>query len=223
MRRLLVLCLVVLTPVLAAKAQDLQQNDSASRNVVTYAPSEPAAAPATPQVVAGGSGVGNWEFALGYQYNDLHLTYAPVDNGQAFHTSGYTVSFTRFFDSWFGIEAATGFGFGNTGTTTYPHQNHASLDVKSLFAGAGPHISFRTNSRLEPWGHGLVGVEHLRFTQNGGPLSGNSTVGWLAGGGLDIHVSSRFAIRGEGDYLGTQFFGSSHRNLQVVAGVVMSF
>jgi opacity protein-like surface antigen len=221
MQRLLVLCLVVvLTPVFAAKAQDQHQNDSPSENVVTYAAPEPAAAPASPQIfTASGAGVGNWEVSLGYQFNDLHLLDAKYDNGSAFYTSGYNVSVTHFWN-WFGIEAQTGFGYGNTDATTAPK----NLDIKSLFIGAGPHIAIRgSGSRWEPWGHGLVGLEHFRFTQNGGPLGKNSTVGWLVGGGVDYHISNRLAIRGEGDFLGTEFFSTTHRNLEIVAGVVMSF
>ena len=116
------------------------------------------------RVYAGsGSGAGNWEISLGYQFNDYHLLHSPVDNGQAFHTSGYNVGFTRFFNNWFGIEAQTGFGYGTTGTGTVP----TGQKFKSLFAGAGPHISFRNDSRWEPWGHGLVGIEHFRFPYGG--------------------------------------------------------
>jgi opacity protein-like surface antigen len=229
MRRLLVLCLVVLTPVLAAKAQDVPQSETADKNVVTYAPAEPAAAPASPQVFTGtASGSGDWEISIGYQFNEYHLQDIPVDNGRGFRTNGYNVGFTRFINNWFGIEGAAGFGFGKTGTTTVP----ANQTFKSLFVGGGPHIAFRSDSRLEPWVHGLVGLEHFRFPQGGSPQGGslgdrtlgsNSTLGWLAGGGLDYHLDSRIAIRGEGDYLGTQFFGHGHRNLQVVAGVVFSF
>ncbi len=219
MRRLLVLCLVMLTPVLAAKAQDLKDNDSGSQNVVTYAAPQPAATPAaaaaTPQIfAASGAGPGTWEFSLGYQFNELHL-----NPNEGFHTSGYNVSFTRFFGNWFGIEGQTGFGYGKTGTGTVPN----NMEVRTLFAGGGPHISFRGNSRVEPWAHGIVGWEHYRFNANGGPLYKNSSVGWLVGGGIDYHLSGRLALRGEGDYLGTQFFSSSHRNLEIVGGFVMTF
>ena len=69
------------------------------------------------------------------------------------------------------------------------------------------------------------GLHHFRFTQSGGPffLGSNSTVGWLVGGGLDIHMGERVALRGEADYLGTHYFDKHQRNYQIIAGLVFNF
>jgi len=199
MRRLLVLFLVVFIPVLGATAQE---------NVVTFAP--PAAA-ATPQLFS--SDYPTWQLAIGYQLNGDSLI-----PGRRFRTHGYNVSAVRYFNDWFGAEAQIGFGFGNTGQATVP----PNLTAKSVFFGGGPRIAFRNDSRWEPWGHGVVGLFHFRFTQTA-TLGSNSTLGWLAGGGLDYHMNDRWAIRAQGDYLGTRFFGTNHRNYQVVSGIVLNF
>ena len=196
-------------------AQDVQSSDASVQNVVTYASPEPAATPAPPQVLA--SSEYKWQLAVGYQFTDFHLQHAPIANGTAFHNSGYNVSFVRYFNDWFGLEGQGAFGFGHTGSTTTPN----NLVVKSLFVGAGPRFAMRGH-RVEPWGHGLVGLEHFRFSQTANGFGSNSTVGWLAGGGVDFLINERLAIRGEADYLGTQFFGASHRNLQIVFGLVMN-
>jgi opacity protein-like surface antigen len=209
MRRLLFLFLATLIPVLTATAQE---------NVVSFAP--PAAA-ATPQI--GGSDYAKWQIAIAYQYNSYRLFGKQANSNltSRFHTNGYNISVARYFNDWFGAEAQIGFGFGNTGTTTFPNK----LVAKSVFVGGGPRIAFRNSSRLEPWGHGVVGLHHFRFTQSGGPffLGSNSAVGWLAGGGLDIRVSERVALRGQADYLGTHYFDTHQRNYQIIAGLVFNF
>jgi hypothetical protein len=174
---------------------------------VTFAPPEPAAA----QGPSSSSDL-NWQVAVGYQFNGIHL-YATD-----FHTSGFNVSLARYFGNFFGIEVQTGAGFGNTGTTTFP----ANLSARSVFVGGGPRFAVRNTGRIEPWGHAVLGDEHFRFSQTTGP-STMSAFGWLAGGGVDLHASPRTAIRFEGDYFGTRFFGVNQRNYQVVAGLAFNF
>ena len=212
MNKIVLLSLAILVPAFAVSAQSSQneQDQSPLKNVVTYAPP---AAPAQPPKSSDPSDFPTWEMSLGYQFNGYRV-FTPSD----FHTSGFNVSFTRFLNNWFGLEGNLGFGFGHTGAQTIPN----NLSVKTLFVGAGPHLAYRSTSRLEPWGHGLVGLEHMRFTQTA-TFGTESTVGWMVGGGLDIHMNDLAALRFEGDYLGTQFFSASHRNYQFVAGVVFSF
>jgi opacity protein-like surface antigen len=212
MRKLLIVVLAVFVPVLAASAQDLNTQDQS--NVASVASATPAAA--APQV--SGYAFPDWQVSLGYQYNSLKIN-DNTGNGSTFHTNGINASLTRYFKDWLGLEAQVGIGFGNTRATTFPN----SLDAKSVFIGGGPHIAYRNKSRFEPWGHALFGMEHFRFTQTGGVLGSNTAFGWMGGGGLDYHFNSRMAIRGEGDYLGTHFFGATQTNFQAVAALVVNF
>ena len=214
MRSFLVVCLLVFTSACAALAQDSQNGNASAVNVVSYAPAEPAAVPATPQVLSVSDY--KWQLGLGYQFSDFHLQHSPIANAAVFHNSGYNVSVVRYFNDWIGLEGQTGFGFGHTGSTTIPN----NLVIKSTFVGGGPRFAMRGH-RVEPWGHGLVGVEHFRFSQTANGFGSNSTVGWLAGGGVDFLLSDRVGIRVEADYLGTEFFSTNHRNLQIVTGFVM--
>jgi hypothetical protein len=155
-----------------------------------------------------------WQIAIGYQYNRDNLLGSP------FNTHGVNVSLTRFFKRWLGVEAQLGSGFlGNTGQTSTP----PNLDAKSLFVGAGPRFVFRNRTRYEPWAHVLVGLEHYRFSQTGGPLGSNNALAGPAGGGVDIYVIPRAAVRVEADALYSRFFSANQRSFQVVAGVVFNF
>jgi hypothetical protein len=206
----------------ATSAQDANPNagnvpysdeNMASVKTIALVPPEPAAGQGVGGAPAGSSGSRAWQAAFGYQLNGIRLFTAD------FHTNGFNISLARYFDSLFGVEVQTGFGFGNTGSATTPH----NLAAKSVFAGGGPRIAVNRSGRIEPWAHGIVGLEYFRFTQTSPTLGSNSTLGWETGGGVDLNVNAKTAFRVEGDYLGTRFFGLNHSNYQVVVGVAFNF
>ena len=155
-----------------------------------------------------------WNVAVGYQYNRESLL------GSSFNTNGLNISAAHFFDRWFAIEAQLGSGLsGNTGQSS----SLPNLTVKSLFAGAGPRVAYRTHSRYEPWAHLLVGLDHYRFTQSGGSLGSNSSVAGMGGGGMDVYLNPHLALRGGADVVVSEFFSTNQRSLQIVGGVVLGF
>jgi hypothetical protein len=155
-----------------------------------------------------------WQLAIGYQYNRDNLLGSP------FNTHGMNVSIARYFGRWIGVEGQVGGGFlGKTDQTTNP----PNLGVKSVYAGAGPRVVYRNRSRYEPWGHLTVGVEHYRFSQTAGLLGSNTALAGMAGGGLDVYVTPRAAIRVEADSVGSRFFSTNQRSFQIVGGVVFNF
>jgi hypothetical protein len=155
-----------------------------------------------------------WQLAIGYQYNRDNLLGSP------FNTHGVNFSLTRFFGRWLGVEAEAGVGFlGNTGQTSVP----PNLDVKSVFAGAGPKLAFRNHNRFEPWAHVLVGIEHYRFSQTAGVLGSNNALAGPAGGGVDVYFTPHLAFRGEADAVGSRFFSTNQRSFQIIGGLVYNF
>ncbi len=160
-------------------------------------------------------------FRVGVGYQFLHFNVLGV----AFHDNAYNTNFQMHLFDWLtgaegrlavGVEASATAGFGKTtlGTTT--------LDAKSLFVGAGPHISLESRSRFEPWVHGLVGLERLRFTQTD-TLGANKTVGFIIGGGVDIRLMPRLSWRVEGNYVGTNYQSSIQSNFSTGTGIVFNF
>jgi hypothetical protein len=158
-------------------------------------------------------GPSDWQLSVAYQYNRVNLLGTP------FNTNGLNVSFVRFFNSWLGVEAQVGLGFGNTGATTAP----PNLTAKSLIAGGGPRLAWRGHGRIEPWVHGNVGIEHFRFSQTAGVLGANHALAGVAGGGIDFRLTSRTSFRAEADWVGSRFFSTNQRSFQVVSGVVINF
>jgi hypothetical protein len=157
--------------------------------------------------------LGHWQLAIGYQYNRINLTGTP------FNTNGLNTTIVGFLNRWFALEAQVGSGFGNTGTATSP----ANLTAKSLYVGGGARLVYRNRSRFEPWVHGTVGMEHFRFTQNGGLLGNNTSLAESAGGGTDFYLNPRTALRVEADWIGTRFFSVNQRHFQVTTGIVFNF
>lgn len=162
---------------------------------------------------------GCYELGIGYQYQHFNVL------GTTFHNHDYNLNLgMHLFDLVTGgdgrltasLEGAVTGGFGgNTG-------GNPSLKVKSLFLGAGPHIAIENKSRFEPWVHGLVGWERLRYTQT--PTLGvNSALGYMVGGGLDIRLNPRIYWRLQADYLGTHYQSSLQSNYSTGTGFIFYF
>jgi opacity protein-like surface antigen len=155
----------------------------------------------------------NWQISLGYQYGRINLTGTP------YTTHGLNASVTRFFGRWVGIEGEIGTGFGNTGATTTP----SNLNVNSVFAGGGARLALRNRSRIQPWIHAVVGIDHFHFNQTAGVLGTNSSVAFEGGGGIDYMLTNHWAIRGQADVIETHLFATYQRHFQAVGAIVLNF
>lgn len=65
----------------------------------------------------------------------------------------------------------------------------------------GPQVSFKIN-RLSPFVHALFGEASVNHN---GYLTSNSSFSCAAGGGVDFGLTRRFALRGQVDWLHTEF------------------
>ena len=158
---------------------------------------------------------GCFGLGIGYEYEHFNVL------GTTFHNNAYNANLTMHLFDWLtgaegrltvGAEAATHAGFGGK-TNTSP-----SLNAKSLFVGAGPHLAIPSRSRFEPWVHGLVGLERVS-----GPLGASSALGFIIGGGVDIRLSRGVFWRLEGNYVGTNFQSSIQSNYAAGTGLVLYF
>ena len=162
---------------------------------------------------------GCFNLGIGYQYQHFNVL------GTGFHTNGVNVDFGMHL-----IDLITGgdgrLTLGAEGAVTAGFGGHTgginSLDAKTLFVGAGPHVALENTSRFEPWFHGLVGWEHLRFTQTA-TLGSNSALGYMVGGGVDIRLNPKIFWRFQGDYVGTNFQSSLQSNYSTGTGIVLYF
>jgi opacity protein-like surface antigen len=205
MSKFVILCGAILCLSMSAAAQD---------STVAFDASSTAAEPAAPASFSPPDRDA-WQVGAGFQYQHFGVF------GLSFHNLGFNSEVTRYFNNWVGIEGAAEMGWGHTNTTpTVPR----SLVAKSLFVGGGPHIVVSNNSRVEPWGHVLVGLEHFRFTQSGSPsLGSNSAFGFQAGGGIDFKIGGHVNWRVQADYVGSRFQSTIQSNYSFGSGLVFGF
>lgn len=134
-------------------------------------------------------------------------------SGTNFNMSGVGVSATENLNSWFG--GVLDF------STHYGKENGISTNLQTLTYG--PVFTYRKNSRLHPFGHGMVGAarggaDYLNISRP------EYRIALIGGGGLDVVVSPRLALRLiQADYLMTTFNSDHQNNLRLSAGFVFSF
>ena len=145
------------------------------------------------------------EFFGGYSNMEASLSHSQ------FNMHGFDISATENLNSWFGgtLDLSSHFGTDN------------GFEVNNQTLAYGPVFSYRKVKSLVLFGHGLVGV-----TRGGPEYLGISKAEYrfatLAGGGIDLKVSSRLALRLiQGDYVMTRFSGVRQDNVQLSAGLVL--
>ncbi len=135
---------------------------------------------------------------------------------------GFQASVAGNLNNWFGLVAEFG-GAYDTDT------QGSGLKVKStvytyLF---GPRFSRRGGGRVTPFAHALFGGVRGRGEIEGLGMNRVETAngfGMALGGGVDVKLSERFALRViQADYLLTRVDGETTNNARVSAGVVIRF
>jgi hypothetical protein len=202
MRKLVVLCGAFFFLSMTAAAQDAPAALDAS---------SPAAEPAAPATFSPQDRA-PWQVAIGYQYTHYNAL------GQSFHNNGLRTDVTRYLNNWLGLEGVATAGFGHIGAPL-------NIVAKSVFVGGGPHIAAHNNSRYEPWGHVLVGLQHFRFAQTNNVvgLGSHSALGFMGGGGVDLKLGRGVSWRVQADYIGTHFQSATQTNFSFGSGLVFNF
>lgn len=138
--------------------------------------------------------------------------------GGNFH--GFDTSVTGNVNHWFGVTANFSGHKGHEDDGIF-RENQRALSF--LF---GPRFSIRKSKRVTPFVYALFGGVNFRVTllASGQRLASASDTGFnmALGGGLDVKVNDRLAIRAfQLDYLRPNFFGESHNRGRLAFGVVL--
>lgn len=119
---------------------------------------------------------------------------------------------------WLGLAADFG---GQYTSFTSPDSSERIRTHTFLF---GPRVSARTK-RVTPFAHALVGLAHTdsRAHELGFDFRATDTsFAAGVGGGLDVNVNDRVAVRAfQLDYLRTNFYGESQNNGRITVGLVV--
>ncbi|MBZ5678776.1 MAG: porin family protein [Acidobacteriia bacterium] len=141
----------------------------------------------------------------GYQYS--HLEGGTGANGWNFALNGN-------FNDWFGITADFGGAYASV----------SGISIHNYTYTFGPTLSLRANKGYTPFVHALFGGDQASASFLG--VSGSSSgFAALIGGGVDVNVSPRLAIRAaQADWFMVHSSGStSSKNVRISFGIVARF
>jgi opacity protein-like surface antigen len=132
-------------------------------------------------------------------------------------SAGFQASLTANLNRWFGITGDFGGQYSN-GPDLGPNFNNASAHTSTYEYLAGPRFTKRTE-RINVFAHALVGGATGRTNVRG---FSKSAFAYGGGGGFDIHLNSRIAIRPlQVDYLGS-FADILESNIRIAGGVLIT-
>lgn len=147
-----------------------------------------------------------WELSGGYSNLWAHF------NGSSFRLNGGNVTLTENVNSWFG---------GRFEFNAFQGPE-AGLNVSAYTLTYGPVFAYRRWNRVVPFAHLQIGAIHGSQGYLG--ISQDAFKFALAGGGgVDLGINRRIAVRVQADYLLTRFLGLRQNNLQTSVGLVYRF
>ena len=228
-------CGLVLLFALTARAQ-LNQSDSlllASSDPATTADPSPANAPvasipaysaasaSAPAASAGSAQFGappaapdyNWQVYIGYTFVRFYELpkVTPFPHGLTFNSNGLNIEGVHYFRSlnWVALE-------GDALGTFGPVQCS-----KFALIGGGARVRWQAPHNLELWAHMTLDMAHILPQTSFG---GQTSFAYQIGGGVDYFTSfHNIGMRVETDLVGTHFFNTYQRSIQLSAGVVYRF
>jgi hypothetical protein len=146
------------------------------------------------------------EFSAGYTLFDYYQPSAPKLKMNGW-TAGGDVNLKR----WFSVVADIS-GAYKTQSSSDPTVNGTKTRIYNYLFG--PRLYPLKHRRISPFAEYLLGRSHLHITGPVVPplpavnLSGSGFT-WGVGGGADVTLTHRFAVRGEADFVRTNLFGGN--------------
>ncbi|MGP8157289.1 MAG: hypothetical protein ACLQMT_10560 [Candidatus Acidiferrales bacterium] len=155
----------------------------------------------------------NWQVYIGYTFVRFYeLPKIPsFPHGLTFNTNGLNVSGVYYLPTinWVGFE-------GDAVGTFGPIQCS-----KFALIGGGARIRVQWPNGFELWAHGTLDMAHILPQTSFG---GQTSFAYQIGGGADYFTRfHNIGVRVEGDLVGTHFFSTYQRSLQISAGIVYRF
>lgn len=148
----------------------------------------------------------SWQAHVGYTFVRFYELPNVAEN-----QNGVNGGVTWFYKDWLGVDVEA---LGVHGTL-------GGASSWTVFVGVGPRLRLWAGRNLEVFGHTLIGG--AAFWPDT-PYGSQGAFGYELGGGVDLRPHhSKFALRLEGDLLGTRFFQTNQWSPKVSAGIVYKF
>jgi opacity protein-like surface antigen len=154
---------------------------------------------------------------FGYSYYNADLSSLGRSN-----LNGWTASLEGKVAPWFGMVADFSQTFGSESITILcPGMNcpiTESVSAHEYNMLFGPRLSVPVG-KLRPFAEAMFGVGHVGTNGAGSDTSFATAIG----GGIDYRLFRPIALRFEGDYLQTRFFGTTQGNARLSMGIAFRF
>lgn len=158
---------------------------------------------------------------VGYSFYSASPSSLDLVNGGRPNLNGWEASLEGKVLPWVGIVADLSGHYGSqTEVELTPDPISVSVSGHETDVMFGPRVSVSIG-KFRPFGEALFGVGHVST----GNFLSTSDTSWATavGGGLDYKVIRILALRAEGDYVQTRFFGTTQDNFRLSTGVVFRF
>ncbi len=159
---------------------------------------------------------------FGYSYENSSSTALNLEASRA-NLQGWEASLEGKWLPWVGILADFSGHYGSENATALTPNGPVAANVTGhewevMF---GPRVSVAIG-KFTPFAEIMGGIGHMN---TGGTFPGPSDTSFASavGGGIDYRVFRFVAVRLEGDYVTTRFFGNTQNNLRLSTGVVFRF
>ncbi len=157
---------------------------------------------------------------VGYSYQTADSTALGIIGGDRVNMNGWRASLEGKLFPVLGIVTDFSGHYGSEGITlTSPigpvSGNVTGHEFDVMF---GPRVGVSVG-KFRPFGEFEIGVGHM----NTNAFGSNTSFATAVGGGLDYKIVRIAALRLEGDYVTTRFFGTTQNNFRLSTGLVLRF
>ncbi|MGA3350227.1 MAG: outer membrane beta-barrel protein [Candidatus Sulfotelmatobacter sp.] len=165
---------------------------------------------------------------VGYSFENTSSSSLDFLNSNRANLNGWEATLEGKVFPWVGIVADFA---GHYGTQTEQFElgginSTASVNAHEFTALFGPRVSVSVG-KFRPFAEALFGAGHIttRDTSGGVGLVSPSDTSFATalGGGLDYKIIRPVAVRFQGDYVQTRFFGNTQNDVRFSTGIVLRF
>jgi opacity protein-like surface antigen len=166
---------------------------------------------------------------FGYSYENTSSSALGFGNSSRANLNGWEATVEGKVFPWVGFVADVS---GHYGSQSYEFNlgganTSVSVDAHELTAMFGPRVSVRVG-KLRPFAQALFGVGHITTRQNAAVADNfaqpsDASFAWALGGGLDYKIIRPIALRFQGDYVETRYFGTTQNDVRLSTGVALHF
>lgn len=155
---------------------------------------------------------------FGYSYQSDDASALPDTAANRTNMNGWEASLEGKVFPLLGIVADFSGHYGSQTAGEIGGQSNVNLTGHELEVMFGPRVGFSVG-KFRPFAEFEVGIGHMNTNAGGSDTSFADAIG----GGIDYKLVRLVALRVEGDYVGTRFFGNTQSNFRLSTGIAIHF